>query len=268
MEDPAKIEAQEEQEDKRSTRSAIILALIAVLVAAYCVEFGLQTLTWIEAGEWASANAWLADPIQSLPSPAASSAKGTLEKFYEYEFTVPWSGKSKSTPSFVGVELRYDSGQVVIFFDPDSQVDTIHKLKASSPADYQKFMSVFGNKPLDTNYALYQSVYAAAPAQISPFMNSSDALRVNVLLLWKLSFGPDLTAGGVPEFSSFDWGKLRGFEFGDPAKDHPVAVRVFDDKDQQFRFIFTVAAGSSGKITQDDISSVVQSLQPVPLTER
>ncbi len=268
MDDPAKIEAQEEQEDKRSTRSAIVLAILAVLVAAYCVEFGLQTLTWIEAREWTSANPWLGDASQALPAPAALSAKGTQEKAYEYEFAVPWSGKSKATPTPAGVELRYDSGQVVIFFDPDSQVDTIHKLKASSPADYQKFIGVFGNKPIDTNYALYQSVYAAAPAQISPFMNASDALRINVLLLWKLSFGPDLTASGAPEFSSFDWGKLRGFQFGDPAKDHPVAVRVFDDKDQQFRFIFTVAGGSSGKITQDDISSTVQSLQPVPLTER
>jgi hypothetical protein len=268
MDDPAKIEAQEEQEDKRSTRSSIILAILAVLVAVYCVEFGLQTLTWIEAREWRSANPWLADAAQTLPAPAASSAKGAPEKFYEYEFTVPWSGKSKITQNLTSAEFRYDSGQVIVFFDPDSQVDTIHKLKASSPADYQKFMAVFGNKPIDTNYALYQSVYGAAPTQISPFMSASDALRINVLLLWKLSFGPDLTASGGPEFSSFDWGKLRGFQFGDPAKDHPVAVRVFDDKDQQFRFIFTVAGGSSGKITQDDVSSIVQSLQPVPLTER
>lgn len=266
MDEPVQIADKEEQEDKRSTRSAIILAIVAVLVAAYCIEFGLQTLTWIEAREWTSANPWLADAVQTLPAPAAS-AKGTQEKAYEFEFMVPW-GKSKITPTPSGVELRYDSGQVVVFFDPDSQLDTIHKLKASSPAEYQKFIGVFGNKPIDSNYALYQSVYAAAPAQISPFMNASDALRINVLLLWKLSFGPDLTFSGAPEFSSFDWGRLRGFQFGDPSKDHPVAVRVFDDKDRQFRFIFTIAAGSSGKITQDDVSSIVQSLQPVPLTER
>ena len=46
------------------------------------------------------------------------------------------------------------------------------------------------------------------------------------------------------------------------------AVRVFDNRDRQFRFIFLVTAGTSAKIAQDDINTIVQSLQPVPITER
>jgi len=87
-------------------------------------------------------------------------------------------------------------------------------------------------------------------------------------VFWKLSFGPDLYSRTTPEFYSFDWGKNRGFQFGDPAKGHPVAVRVFDDSDHQFRFIFTVADGTNGKITQEDINTATQSLRPVPIIER
>jgi hypothetical protein len=91
-------------------------------------------------------------------------------------------------------------------------------------------------------------------------------LRMNALLLWKLSFGFDLPADG--QFYSFDWGKVRGFQFGDSAKQRPVAVRVFDDRDRQYRFILTTAAGSTGKITQDDIDTIIQTVKPVPIEER
>jgi hypothetical protein len=99
-------------------------------------------------------------------------------------------------------------------------------------------------------------------------MKVEEARRDNVLLLWKLSFGPDLQSAAGPEFYSFDWGKNRGFQFGDPAKGQPVALRVFDDSNRQFRFIFTVAFGSGAKITQSDINMAVRSLQPVPIIDR
>jgi hypothetical protein len=155
-----------------------------------------------------------------------------------------------------------------VFFDPDSQLDVIHSLKSSNPTEYQKFANVFANRPIESNYALYQSVYAASPAQFSPIMKVEEARRANVLLLWKLSFGPDLPSVAGPEFYSFDWGKNRGFQFGDPAKGQPVALRVFDDSNRQFRFIFTVAFGSGAKITQSDINMAVRSLQPVPIIDR
>jgi hypothetical protein len=127
-------------------------------------------------------------------------------------------------------------------------------------------VTVFSDKPINSNYELYQAVYGASPTQLSPLMGTRDALRLNALLLWKLSFGFDLMADG--QFYSFDWGKVRGFQFGDPAKQRPVALRVFDDRDRQYRFILTVAAGTSGKIAQDDIDTIVQTVQPVPIAER
>jgi hypothetical protein len=86
---------------------------------------------------------------------------------------------------------------------------------------------------------------------------------MNELLIWKLGFGVDLRGG----LSSFTYGPSRGFQFGDPAKG-PVALRVFNDQNQQFRFIFTTAPDSSAKITQDDIAGIVASLKPIPILER
>jgi hypothetical protein len=125
---------------------------------------------------------------------------------------------------------------------------------------------VFGDKPLNTNFEMYQAVYQTTPAQLSPVMNPPDAMRMNVLLLWKLSFGLDLPCDGG--FYSFDWSSAKGFQFGDPEKKVPVAVRAFDDRDHQFRFIFTATEAAAGKITQNDINTIMQTLRVEPFSER
>ena len=168
--------------------------------------------------------------------------------------------------SLTTTQFRYDAGPVIVFFDPESQIDTVRAMKTANPTEYQKFATVFADKPIDTNFELYQGVYGSSPAQLSPLNDVREALRLNALLLWKLSFGFDLRADG--QFYSFDWGKVRGFQFGDPAKERPVALRVFDEERPPVSVILTVAAGSAGKITQDDIDTIVQTVQPVPIAER
>jgi|HubBroStandDraft_6_1064221.scaffolds.fasta_scaffold02367_3 hypothetical protein len=280
----------EEEEVKGGARNAIILAILVIAVGAYCLAFGLQTLIWIEARQWVSADSWVGNtprPLtntststpteaqqtssgstKSRPGKTGAKASGDQPKAFNYEFKLPWGGQWKISPLPIGVQLRYDSGQVVVFYDPELQIDTAHALRTPTTPEAQRLANILAPHPIESNYALYQGAYGASPAEISPMMKEQDALRDNLLMFWKLSFGRDLYSGTTPEFYSFDWGKNRGFQFGDPAKGHPVAVRVFDDSDHQFRFIFTAADGSSGKIKQEDINLAMQSLQPVPIIER
>ena len=256
-----------DETEKSSARSAIILAAIVILVAIYCAMFGLQTLVWISAKQWASSNPWLLEVPQPLPAASAQSfapPKGPQLKAFNYEFATPWSGKAKTTPTSMKVEFKFDSGQVVIFYDPEGLPDALGDMKRSRPNEYQRILNLLGENSFGTNYDLYKAVYSASPAQVSPFMPLNDASRLNVLLLWKLSFGPD--AG--PGIWSFEFGDRRGFQFGDPLSGLPVALRVFDERDHQFRFLFTSVSGSNAKISQDEIDSIVQSLQPIPLEER
>jgi len=205
-------------------------------------------------------------PAAPVPAPSGRAAqpKPTRLRAYDYDFTVPWSGKWQARILRAATELRFDSGQVVLFFDPEGQVDTVRVLKSAAPAEYAKYQSVFAREDIDTNYALYRAIYGASPARVSPFMSAVDAQRMNVLLLWKLSFGFDLPGG----IYSFEFGKNRGFQFGNPANGRGVAVRVFDDQDRQFRLMFTVVAGSNAQISQDDINMAIQSLRLTPILER
>jgi len=261
-----KVEVEKDEVEKCGALSAIILAVLVVLVSAFCVAYGLQTLVWVEARHWASVNPWLRDVPQPLPASASSAApntKGMQVKAYDYEFISPW-GAGKVTPYLAHVEFRFPAGQVAILFDPETSLDTMRNLKSTNPLEYQRFTNVFVDHPIEFNYQLYEMVYGASPAQLSPIMTSRDAMRMNVLLLWKLSFGFDTTPG----IYSFDFGKNHGVQFGDPGKGRPVAVRIFDDRDRQFRLIFLVTAGSNAPLTQDGINTAVSSLKPVPIIDR
>ncbi|MGA2720320.1 MAG: hypothetical protein ABSF78_15270 [Candidatus Acidiferrales bacterium] len=256
--------------EKSSAQSAILLAAAVLLVAAFSILFGLQTLVWFNTKRWTSQNPWLADTPQPLAAassaapdvfapPAAKNgktAKPAQLKAYDYEFTAPWPGNVKTVPGLNHVQFHFASGRVIVFFDPESQLDTVRQMKSGETTQYQQFQNIFGDQAPNTNYELYKTVYSASPAQ--------DTFRINVLLLWKLSFGFD----AQPGIHSFELGKNRGFEFGDAANGGPVALRLFDEKDGQFRLIFTTAAGSSGTFTQDDINLAAGSLQSIPILER
>ena len=261
-----------DDQDKSSARPAIILLILVFLVAGFTVKYGLQTLTWIEGKLWNSDSPWLANVPQPIAQtlaplpPLPGAAKPALVKAYNYEFKSPWPGNPTAKGTLTYTEFRYDSGQVIVFFDPDSQVDTMRTLKASNPAEYQRFATVFADKPLNTNFEMYQAVYQTTPSQLSPIASPSDAMRMNVLLLWKLSFGLDLPCEG--DFYSFDWSTAKGFQFGNPDKKVPVAVRAFNDRDHQFRFIFTAANAAADRITQNDINTIMQTLKVEPFSER
>jgi hypothetical protein len=265
------------EEEKNGARSAVILAILVVVLAAYVGAFGLQTLVWLETHHWASESPWLLDVPQALPTasdtahlaPLPSTAapkkqvRNEMLKAYIYEFAPPWMSKSTIVPADNHVDFKFDSGQDIVFFDPEAQLDTLRALKTTDTIEYSRMRDVFSEPFFESNYDLYNSVYGASPAQTSPFMNGTEAMRKNVLLLWKLAFGFDR-----PGIHAITFGNNRGFEFGDPTKGTPVALRIFNAEDKQFRFIFTTIAGSSGTFTQDDINTAVQTFQQVPLLER
>jgi hypothetical protein len=259
------LQTMNDETERSSSTAAIVLALVAILVAVFMVKFGLQTMTWVEGKMWASQSPWLNTVPQALAAPPAV-APGPQLKAFDFEVNAPWPGNPKPLPAETNVAFRYDSGQILVFFDPAAQLDTLREIQNGNPAEFQKFTNIFVDKPVDSNFALYRAVYGAAPSQVSPFMNPSDAMRMNVLLLWKLSFGFDLLSDTA--FYSFDWPNIHGFQFGDPAKGVPVALRAFDDRGHQFRFILTTVPAATIKITQDDIDKILLTIQPVPFVDR
>src|ERR1700751_5808699 len=168
--------------ESNSARDAIILVFVVIAIGAYTIAFGLQTLVWGEAHHLTRYNSWVSDVPEPLDAQAPQGGSTQLREF-NYEFWVPWPGKLKTNKTLTYTEFRFDSGQVVVFFDPEAQLDTMRALKSTSPLEYQQFQNVFGGQPFETNYELFKAVYSASPALTSPFMSSRDAIRMNALLL-------------------------------------------------------------------------------------
>jgi hypothetical protein len=245
-----------------SAAPTIFLMVAAIVIAAYCVVFGLQTLVWFQAHHWANVNPWIKDVPAPLSSTSVADAKTQIQLF-GFQFKVPWEPKPKTADGPGYTELHFASGPIVIFYDPQGQADMQSKLNSESPTEYQRFANAFEGQTFDTNYSIYKAVYSASPAGVSPWGSRPEATRMNQLLLWKIAFGAD----SGPGLHSIQFGSNEGFEFGEPSSGRPVALRLFDGHDRQFRIIFMNSLGAKTKFTQADIDSVVQSLEPVPLIE-
>jgi hypothetical protein len=227
----------EEQEKNESSLSAIILLGVLVVVAWYSLAHGLQTLILIEARQWASATPFLNETPNQLPQTTGSAPAAKRIEHFNYQFYVPWKQIDEDAENSAYAEVRAKTGEVVIFFNPDAQIDMLQSMKSGNTPFARNYVQIFAGHPLDSNYALYDEVYSASPAQAALWMSRQDALRLNALLLWKLSLGWDARPG----IYTFDWGGLRGIQFGDP----------------QFPFLFVTAAGSGARLTQDVISQIV-----------
>lgn len=243
-----------------SARATIILMIVAIAVAAYCFGFGLQTLVWFQAHRWATANPWINNVPKSLSSSSISDGKTELQAF-GFQFKAPWSARPKTEDGPGYMAFHFDSGPVILFYDPQGQADMQSKLNSENPTDYLRFANAFSGQTFDTNYSIYKAVYNASPASVSPWVSRTNAVRTHQLLLWKIAFGAD----GGPGLHSIHFGSNEGFEFGDPSTGRPVALRLFDGRDRQYRIVFMNVPGESTKFTQADINSVVQSLEPAPL---
>lgn len=245
-------------EKKESARATIILTVVTVAVAAYALLFGLQTLIYFEARHWATTTPSLNTVPQPLPSTVASAVQEKDLTFYGYQFAAPWKGIAKEDPQNDRSRIDFKSGAVVVFFNPEGEKNIVDSIRTGNPQTYRQYQTVFGTNLFANNYALYLAVYGASPAAISPFMSRDEAVRISTLLQWKLAFGNEATN----TIYTLQTGDNRGLQFGDPARDHIVIVRLFDPHDQQVRLLFTSKSAQPSTFSQADINCVVDSIRP------
>ena len=246
--------------ENESSVSALGLLVLLVLAAWFAIGYELQTLIAFEVRQWASANPQLNVTPQPAAGAAPTAATGARIEHYNYQFNLPGKeppAEDLPTPDYDVVKAK--TGEVVIFFNPDEEIDILAAMKAGNTALSRGYNTIFADHLFDSNYSLYAAVYSANPLQAHPWMPRLDALRIDALLIDKLSFG--LEAPGP--IYLFNWGGLRGIRFGDAAHGGPVAFHAFDNHDRQFRFVFTTRANTSTAIilNEGEIEQVVESVR-------
>jgi hypothetical protein len=59
----------------------------------------------------------------------------------------------------------------------------------------------------------------------------------------------------------FQFGGLRGFQKGDPAKTSVVDLDVFDENDRELKIFMGRTKGTEGIIRQEDVNTVLSSIR-------
>jgi hypothetical protein len=161
------------------------------------------------------------------------------------------------------VAVGFKGGEALVFFDPAAATDGA-KIMRMGAADSRNVLSVFGPQFTHSNYALASTILNLTPKKVSFWMSSREATGTAILLGLKQIY----TANAETGLFSVRTSRYRGYQCGDPRQVRNVVILVFDDQDHELRFAVGTAPGKPFTITQPEINRILDTLRPVPASER
>jgi hypothetical protein len=238
---------------------------VGLIILSSSVYFGPQMLTYcrlrslvlrpsdIPPRGWDSAPERLADT-------KASTADGSTLEYYGYRFEVPWKGIDRDSNEGRAFEVRFKTGQVIRFLNPEFfQDDPINNHVAKDDRDY--FVRAFEAGVHESKYEQVKAIVSATPSQWSPFRSHEKFARVWILLNIKGLWFEHNTA--PPDIFSIETSSYRGFEFSGLSRDwQNVTLNLFDGADRRFQINVLGDARSGVRITQPEINRMIQSFGP------
>jgi hypothetical protein len=234
------------------------LAVAIALCVSYALIFGKPTyIVWTMKKEAASNPRLSLIPVP-LSDTSISQGQGTSEKFFGYQFEVPWQeGEQKQRDSIAFVFS--ESGQEgVSFFDPRGDRGFIRMMKETPGLRVEYLNPLYGRENVQSDYEFVRAALNTTPSQLSLFMPWSKEVYAANLLRMKEVFLL-VPQGGL---YSFEFGQLRGFQHGDPVRDKNVEVEAYGTDDRKVKINLSSKSGPNGGMTQPDINRVLQTLRP------
>jgi hypothetical protein len=222
-----------------------------------------QIMAYYEVHKLAQEDHLLSVVPEPLSDTSVSANQGTMLSYFGYQYEVPWTDIVKVNRSGTIVAVAFKSGETLVFFDPASAPDGA-KIMRVGAADPRNVLTVFGPEALQSNYAMASTILSLTPKRLSLWMSSREATGTTILLGLK----PIYTVNAETGLFSVKTSRCRGYQRGDPQRARNVDLSVFDDLDHEFHFIVGTAPGKPLTITQPDINRILDTLRPVPISER
>jgi hypothetical protein len=239
-------------------RITYVLIILAVAAGAYAWCFGFATIAVIEAQYTAKQAPVVKEVPTRLNDSAVTSSTGRKLGFCGYSLDVPWSdlndSRTKSNPTKLVV--YFESGLVLAATcsPPRTFVNTFLSAGKITP---HEFRQIFGEEPLQSDYALTRLMLETTPNKISLGSDIKSASATLEMLMVKSIATPPAASG----MFMVQTDEFEGFQYEDPTR-HPKRVLVdLFAPDQSVEFIFLLNyEGASPHISQADINHVVQSV--------
>jgi len=231
--------------NRKSTLRAIAGLLIGVVAVAWLL--GPQTYDWYEARQMRKSLPNLSRIPEPLDLRDDSKTPGTKISEFGYEFEVPWAEIPQTRKTEYLSDYVFGGDRAVVLFNPSDRDTSV----TYSLAEQQLVSALQG-------YSIMKAALNTTPEQMSPFLSKREATRQLTLLKMKQVFGLE---GLSSAFYSFDRGDLRGFQIGDPAKDHNIELDCFDSNGLRIHFVFSSKHGSRPTLEQREINRVINTLR-------
>ena len=244
--------------NKKRIAWAVVISLGAALVSRRP-----QIMAYYEVHKLAQEDQLLSIVPEALSDTSVSANQGTMLSYFGYQYEVPWTDIVKVNRSGEMVAVACKSGRALVFFDPASAPDGV-KIMRVSAANPRNVLSVFGPEAMQSNYALASTILNLTPKRISLWMSPREAAGTAILLDLKRIYTTNAETG----LFSLKTSRYRGYQRADPQRSRNVDLSFFDDQDHEFHFIVGTAPGKPLTITQPDINHILDTLRPVPISDR
>jgi hypothetical protein len=238
-------------------RVGFLIAFLTALVNVLGPPIGIFLTARMEARKVPAVNT----ATRPLADYSVSDSPGTRLSYFGYEFEVPWNTNVKEKK--VGknlVQLKFDSGQDVIFIVPANQNGLLTEMVQDQSLKMKDSQIVFGDLMNRSAYEQYGTLLNTTPQSIRALGPRSEAVRgVTLLTIKAIAFGPGLESGAF----SFDVPGKRGFQIGDPQKSRRVDLEIFDSDGHHIEILCGSTNGNL-RFSQSEINRLVTSLRATP----
>ena len=233
-------------------RVGLLIAFLAVLIEVLGPPLGIFSTARMEAKKVPGVKI----STQALSDYSVSDAPGLKLSYFGYEFEVPWNTSFKETAGKALVQLKFQSGQDVLFIVPSVQGGLLTEVAQDQSLKMGDLQLVFGDLMNRSAYDQYGALLNTTPQSIRAFGPRAEAVRGITLLIIKATvFGPELETGAF----SFELPGKRGFQIGDPQKSRRVDLEVFDSTAHHVEILCGSTNGST-RFSQPELNRMLTSL--------
>ena len=196
---------------------------------------------------------------QPLSDYSVSTETGTVLSYFGYEFEVPWNASFKEKVGRVMVQLKFQSGQDVLFIVPDNQGGLLTEIVQDKSMHMENLGPIFGDLMNRSAYDQYATLLNTTPSSIRAFGPRAEAIRrVTLLTVKAIAVGLGLETGVF----SFEFPDKHGFQVGDPRKSRRADLEVFGMGDHYIEIICATTKDGP-RLSQPELNRILKSLHRV-----
>jgi len=245
----------------RQKRILAGLGIAIIVCSTYLWLFGVQSYFALGARYMARKMPVLKMVPVAPPDSSISKAPGSKLSYFGYEFEVPWDDIDEAKSRIVGdiAIITFRSGNVLSVWNgsPHSFINTV---VSSGKLEPDTFRQLYGDKAMESDYALLRIMLETTPDKITPFVSKKQAVSCATLLLMK-GFAAARGESGIFAVTA---GEFEGFQFGRP-QNLPIGydVELFSDSGS-LDFVFGQKVNGPTLISQPDINRILNTIHKVP----